>query len=62
MDFVLGLSRSRKGRDSIMVIDRFSKMAYLLLVTIYDATYITNLFFREVMRLHGVTKIMCPSR
>lgn len=58
MNFVLGLLRTRTDRDSILVvIYRFSQMEHFVACKkTEDAASVVYLFFREVVRLHGVPK------
>lgn len=64
MVFVLGLCKTKRGRDSIyMVVDRFSKMAdFISCHKIGDASLVTNSFFKEIVRLYGMPRIIISKR
>ena len=64
MDFVVGLSRTSKGYDSIWVIvDHLTKSAHFLLVdTRYLAKKYAKLYFDRIVTLHGVPLTIIPDR
>nr|GEV65962.1 putative reverse transcriptase domain-containing protein [Tanacetum cinerariifolium] len=64
LNFLVGLLKTQRQKDSVMiVVDRFSKMAHFIACAkTYDARQIANLYFQEIVRLHGIPKTLTSDR
>ena len=64
VDFILGLPKISKGMNSIFVVmDCFSKIAHFIPChKVDDVCHIVNLFFKEVICLHGLSRSIVSDR
>jgi hypothetical protein len=64
LDFITGFPRTQKQNDSIMVvIDNLSKFAHFIPVkSTFKAINITEIFMKEIFRLHGIPKMVISDR
>jgi hypothetical protein len=61
MDFIVRLSRTQKGYDSIwIIVDRLTNVTHFISVkTTYTSPQLVALYISRIVYLHGVPKKMC---
>ena len=59
MVFIMGLPKTQRQNDSIMVVfDKLSECTYFIpMKSTYKAIDITEIFMKEIFRLHGIPKM-----
>ena len=64
MDFITGLPKARKSKDSIWVIvDRLTKSAHFLVVNQKDtAAWLIDIYVNEIVSKHGVPHSIVSDR
>ena len=64
MDFIIGLPRTNKQHDSIMVVvDKLIKADHFVPVkTTHTADNIAEIFMKEIARLHGIPRTIVSNR
>jgi hypothetical protein len=64
MDFIVGLSRTRSGNDSIWaIVDRLTKVAHFIPVKATNfGSQLAELYMLRIVCLHGVPKKIVSNR
>lgn len=63
LDFIEGLPKSQRKEAILVVMDRFTKYGHFLALQYpYTTVQVTELFLKEIYKLHGFPKTMVSDR